>query len=142
MRYSPFKPKKKAYIANEGLNIEIIPPCKIERNGFFGTNLITGDTMQVNITGHHIDLTEAIKSHTQDKLQKLDRHFPDVDQISVILSLEKKLQKAEAKLRFKGQEFFAEALSEDLYHSVDNLVDKLDKQLLKHRDKLKQNRAV
>ena len=97
--------------------------------------------MQVNITGHHIDVTHAIKSHTEEKLQKLDRHFPDVDNISVILSLEKKLQKAEAKLRFKGHEFFAEALSEDLYHSVEHLVEKLDKQLIKHRDKLKQNRT-
>jgi len=98
--------------------------------------------MQVNISGHHVELTQALKDYTTEKLAKIDRHFQEVSRINVILSVEKHFQKAEANLHFLGMDFSAEDLNEDLYRSVDNVVDKLDKQLNKHREKIKKVRPV
>ena len=98
--------------------------------------------MQVTISGHHIELTQAIKDHTEEKCSKLHRHFNEVDRMNVILSVDKNQQKAEGKLHFLGQDFFADAYTDDLYKSIDAMVDKLDKQLNKQRQKVKKARPV
>lgn len=92
--------------------------------------------MQLSITGHHIDVTEALKSYTQEKLQKLERHFDHVLDVHVILSTEKLTQKAEATVQVTGANLFAEDVQEDLYAAIDGLVDKLDRQIIKHKEKL------
>ena len=96
--------------------------------------------MQINTSGHHLELTPAIKTYVDSKLQKLERHNDRITNISVILSVDKLEQKAEATIHLNGKEFFANANSEDLYAAIDSLSDKLDRQLIKHKEKLKSHR--
>ena len=91
--------------------------------------------MQVIISGHHLEITDALKAHTEDKFSKLSRHFDKVTDVHVILSVEKLVQKAEATLHFAGTKFFAEDHQEDMYVAIDELVTKLDRQILKHKEK-------
>ena len=91
--------------------------------------------MQVIISGHHLEITDALKAHTEDKFSKLARHFDKVTDVHVILSVEKLVQKAEATLHFAGTKFFAEDHQEDMYAAIDELVTKLDRQILKHKEK-------
>ena len=92
--------------------------------------------MQVNVTGHHLDITDSIRSYTLEKFDKLERHFEHITNIHVILEVERKAQKAEATVHIKGGELFADASHDDLYHAIDALVDKLDRQILKHKEKV------
>ncbi|MEY4684211.1 MAG: hypothetical protein RLZ25_670 [Pseudomonadota bacterium] len=91
--------------------------------------------MQIEITGHHIDVTEAMRSHVLEKFSRLKKHFDKVLEVHVILSVEKLSQKAEATVHINGANLFAEDSQEDLYTAIDNLVDKLDRQVLKHKEK-------
>jgi putative sigma-54 modulation protein len=92
--------------------------------------------MQLSISGHHIDVTDALKNYTTEKFQKLERHFDQLLDVHVILSVEKLLQKAEASVQVTGANLFAENVQEDLYAAIDGLVDKLDRQIIKHKEKL------
>ncbi|MGR6035080.1 MAG: ribosome hibernation-promoting factor, HPF/YfiA family [Candidatus Nitrosoglobus sp.] len=92
--------------------------------------------MQINITGHHVEVTQALRSYVENKCQRLGRHFDQVANIHVVLSIEKMRQKAEATLHLSGANVFASAEEEDMYAAIDDLVDKLDRQIKKHRDKL------
>lgn len=91
--------------------------------------------MQINISGHHIEVTEAMRAYVLDKFEKLERHFEHITSIHVILEVEKNRQTAEATIHIKGGELFADATSEDLYAAIDMLIDKLDRQILKHKEK-------
>jgi putative sigma-54 modulation protein len=91
--------------------------------------------MQLNISGHHLDVTSAIKNYVTDKLQRLQRHSDQITSTNVILSVEKLVQKAEATVHVSGGEFFANSEDNDLYAAIDTLVDKLDRQLIKHKEK-------
>ncbi|MCC5872639.1 MAG: ribosome-associated translation inhibitor RaiA [Gammaproteobacteria bacterium] len=91
--------------------------------------------MQINISGHHIDVTEAMRAYVLEKFEKLERHFEHITSIHVILEVEKNRQTAEATIHIKGGELFADATSEDLYAAIDMLIDKLDRQILKHKEK-------
>jgi putative sigma-54 modulation protein len=97
--------------------------------------------MQVNLTGHHVDLTDALRNYVETKLTKLERHFDHVTNVHVILSIEKLRQKAEATLHISGADIFADATNEDMYAAIDALVDKLDRQVLRHKEKMKNHRA-
>ncbi|HHC72379.1 MAG TPA: ribosome-associated translation inhibitor RaiA [Thiotrichales bacterium] len=92
--------------------------------------------MQVNVTGHHVDVTPALRDYTLDKLQKLERHFDHVTNVHVVLSVEKLQQKAEATVHITGADLFADAIDEDMYAAIDALVDKLDRQIKRHKEKL------
>ena len=92
--------------------------------------------MQINITGHHIDVTDALRTYVSEKLEKLERHFDHVTNVHVILTVEKQQQKAEAKVHVSGADLFAHHESEDMYASIDGLVDKLDRQIVKHKEKI------
>lgn len=92
--------------------------------------------MQLNISGHHVEVTEALKSYTSEKLSKLERHFDHITNVHVVLSVEKMKQRAEATMHVSGAELFADADSDDMYAAIDALSDKLDRQLLKHKEKL------
>ncbi len=94
--------------------------------------------MQLNLTGHHVELTDALRAYVHDKFQRLARHFEHINNVHVILSVEKLVQKAEAKLHVNGGEIFADSSDSDMYAAIDLLVDKLDRQVKKHKDKLKQ----
>ena len=93
--------------------------------------------MQINISGHHIEVTDALKDYVSDKMQKLERHTDDITSIQAILSVEKNRQKAEARIHVKGADLFANAESEDMYAAIDLMTDKLDRQVLKHKEKAK-----
>ena len=92
--------------------------------------------MQVSITGHHVEVTEALKAHVEDKISKLKRHFDHVTDIHVILTVEKLAQKAEATVQISGAKLFAEDTQENMYVAIDNMVDKLDRQIIKHKEKI------
>jgi len=91
--------------------------------------------MQINLTGHHVDVTESLKGYVDNKLERLARHFDHVLDIHVILSVEKLRQKAEATLYVNGAKVFADSVHEDMYAAIDGLIDKLDRQVLKHKEK-------
>lgn len=91
--------------------------------------------MQINISGHHVELTQALRDFVQEKLKKLERHSDQITTIHVTLKVEKLRQIAEATVHVRGQDLFAESESEDLYAAIDVLSDKLDRQVLKHKEK-------
>ncbi|MGZ8097287.1 MAG: ribosome hibernation-promoting factor, HPF/YfiA family [Methylosarcina sp.] len=91
--------------------------------------------MQVIVTGHHLEITDALKAHIDAKFEKLARHFDNVTDVHVILTVEKLVQKAEATLQISGAKLFAEDSQEDMYIAIDNMVDKLDRQIIKHKEK-------
>ena len=93
--------------------------------------------MQINLTGHHIEITDSLRTYVNEKMGKLERHFDKVSNTHVILSVEKDTQKAEATVHMSGNDIFAEAHEHDMYASIDSLVDKLDRQVKKHKEKLK-----
>ncbi|WP_020207969.1 ribosome hibernation-promoting factor, HPF/YfiA family [Gilvimarinus chinensis] len=96
--------------------------------------------MQVNISGHHLEITDAINNYVHTKLERLTHHSEFITSINVILEVEKLTQKAEAKIHVNGKDIFADAESQDLYAAIDALTDKLDRQLIKHKEKLKSHR--
>ena len=91
--------------------------------------------MQLNISGHHLDITDPIKDYVTTKLSKLERHHDGITSTNVILSVEKLIQKAEATVHVSGGEFFADSEHDDLYAAIAMLTDKLDRQLIKHKEK-------
>jgi putative sigma-54 modulation protein len=91
--------------------------------------------MQINLTGHHVDITDALKGYVDSKFERLARHFDHVLNVHVILSVEKLRQKAEAKIQVNGANVFADSVHEDMYAAIDGLIDKLDRQVLKHKEK-------
>ena len=95
--------------------------------------------MQLNITGRHVDISDALREFVSTKLKKLERHFDHITHAHVILTVDKIHNKAEATLHSSGAELFAEADGENMYTAIDKMVDKLDRQLLKHKDKLQKH---
>jgi putative sigma-54 modulation protein len=91
--------------------------------------------MQLTITGHHIDVTDSMQQYVKEKTDKLTRHFDQVLTIQVILEVQKLTHKAEANLHVSGNHLFADATSNDMYSSIDLLVEKLDRQIMKHKAK-------
>lgn len=96
--------------------------------------------MQINLTGRHLDITDAMRSYVQGKFERLERHFDHMTSVHVILSVEKLRQKAEASFHISGHDVYADSDHEDMYAAIDGLVDKLDRQLLKHKEKMKNHR--
>ncbi|WP_428355468.1 ribosome hibernation-promoting factor, HPF/YfiA family [Methyloprofundus sp.] len=96
--------------------------------------------MQVNVTGRHVEVTKAMKQHVDDKISKIMRHFDHVTDIHVILTVEKLEQKAEATVQISGAKLFADDVQEDMYAAIDNMVDKLDRQIIKHKEKVQSHR--
>ncbi|RMH39974.1 MAG: ribosome-associated translation inhibitor RaiA [Gammaproteobacteria bacterium] len=92
--------------------------------------------MELKITGHHLEITDALNQYVREKFKKLERHFEFITSVHVILSVEKINQKAEAIVHIKGGEVFADSVSEDMYAAIDLLIDKLDRQLMKHKGKI------
>ena len=91
--------------------------------------------MQITVSGHHVEVTPALREYVLSKMQRLQRHFDNITQMDVTLIVEKLVQKAEATIRVTGADIFANATSEDMYAAVDLLADKLDRQLIKHKEK-------
>jgi len=97
--------------------------------------------MNLTISGHHLELTPAIREHVQNKLERIKRHFDHVIDVAVILTVDKlpekdKRQKAEINLRLRGKDIHVESIAVDLYAAIDTLIDKLDRQVIKYKSKL------
>lgn len=92
--------------------------------------------MNLNITGHHVDVTPAIRDYTQQKLDRVIRHFDHVTSVHVILTVEKAMQKAEVTLHVKGKDIHADCADADMYAAIDLVADKLDRQVVKHKEKI------
>jgi len=93
--------------------------------------------MNLSVTGHHVEVTDALRAYVAEKMNKLERHFDHITDIHVILSIEKLRQQAEATLDLSGTKVHAEAECDDMYAAIDALIDKLDRQVLKHKEKLR-----
>ncbi len=91
--------------------------------------------MNLNLTGRHLEITPAIRDYVQGKLGKVKRHFDHVIDINVILSVDKLVQKAEASVHLSGKAIHAETQDANLYAAIDALIDSLDRQVLKHKEK-------
>ena len=95
--------------------------------------------MQINLTGHHVDITDSLRNYVDTKFEKLERHFDHINNVHVILNVEKLNQKAEATMHLDGGEVFATSEHTDMYAAIDSLIDKLDRQVIKHKEKLKRH---
>ncbi len=91
--------------------------------------------MNIHLTGHHLEITPAIREYTTSKFGKIKRHFDNVIDVNIILSVEKLRQKAEATIHISGKNIFVECENENLYAAIDELVDTLDRQVKKHKEK-------
>jgi putative sigma-54 modulation protein len=91
--------------------------------------------MQIILTGHHVEITNPLRDYVSSKMERLERHFDNVTDMHVVLSVEKLRHKAEANVRITGSNLFAYATEEDMYAAIDALVDKLDRQVKKHKEK-------
>ena len=92
--------------------------------------------MKIDISGHQIEVTPALRDYVRSKLERLARHFDNVLDVHVILSVDKLDQKAEATMALSGRSLHAESVAEDMYAAIDLLADKLDRQVLKVKEKL------
>ena len=103
--------------------------------------------MNITISGHHLELTPAIRSYVEDKLAGIHRRFERAADIKVLLTVEKikqkaSLQKAECNIYLKGTHLFAESQHENLYTAVDELIHKLDRQVSKYKEKVQDHHAT
>ena len=92
--------------------------------------------MNLQISGHHLEITPALHDYVTSKLERVTRHFDNVIDVNVILSVEKLKQKAEVTVHLSGKDIYVESIDEDLYAAVDILADKLDRQIQKHKQEL------
>lgn len=91
--------------------------------------------MNLTITGHHLEVTPAIRGYVQEKMTRVNRHFDQVIDITVTLAVEKLVHKAEVNLHVRGKDIFVESSDADMYAAIDSLADKLDRQVVKHKEK-------
>ncbi len=92
--------------------------------------------MNLQVSGHHLEVTPALHDYVTGKLERITRHFDNVIDVSVILSVDKLKQKAEVTVHLAGKDVYVESVDEDLYAAVDGLVDKLERQVQKYKQKL------
>jgi putative sigma-54 modulation protein len=100
--------------------------------------------MNLKISGHHLEVTPALREYVITKLDRVTRHFDQVVDINVLLTVEKqkekeRRQRAEVNLHVKGRDIYVEHASEDLYAAIDQLVDKLDRQVCRHKDRVQEH---
>ncbi|PLW82907.1 ribosomal subunit interface protein [Kineobactrum sediminis] len=91
--------------------------------------------MQLNVSGHHVEVSDPLRDYVETKFERLQRHFDNITNSEVTLVVEKLVQKAEATVHVAGADIFAAAENEDMYAAIDALTDKLDRQLIKHKER-------
>ena len=97
--------------------------------------------MQTTVTGHHVEITPPLRAYVTDKMQRISRHFDHVISMTVVLAVEKHRNLAEATLHTAGKSLFANTSELDMYAAIDALVDKLDNQVRRHKDRLRDHQA-
>ena len=98
--------------------------------------------MNLNMTGHHLEITPSMRDYVSSKMTRINRHFDHVIDVSMILSVEKLRQKIEANVHLSGKDIFVESEDSDMYAAIDLLVDKLDRQIIKHKEKVKNKHDI
>jgi putative sigma-54 modulation protein len=121
-----------------GILVSVLPDLSRQ---FFNLQFNRRLFMNLTISGHHLEVTPALRSYVTSKLDRIMRHFDQVVDVKVLLSVEnlkekESRQRAECKIHVKGSDMFAESAHSDLYAAVDELVDKLDRQVVRHKDRL------
>ncbi|MDE1923577.1 MAG: ribosome-associated translation inhibitor RaiA [Gammaproteobacteria bacterium] len=91
--------------------------------------------MQLDLSGHHVEITPALRGYVQKKFERISRHFEQLIDVHCVLTIEKLRHKAEATLMLRGNKIFAEATEGDMYAAIDALTDKLDRSVKKHKEK-------
>jgi len=97
--------------------------------------------MHLNVSGHHVEVTDALRGYVESKIEKIERHFDLVSDVNCILTVEKLRHKAEATIKVNGGTIYADNTEEDMYAAIDGLVDKLDRRVKKYKEKLVDHRA-
>lgn len=97
--------------------------------------------MQLNLTGHHVEITDPMRTYVQSKLARIERHFDHVTDINCILTVDKLRHRAEATINLAGAQLFADAIDENMYAAIDSMIDKLDRQVRKHKEKITDHHA-
>lgn len=97
--------------------------------------------MNLNLTGNHLEITPAIRAYVISKLERVNRHFDHVIDVSVVLSVDKLQQRIEANVHVRGKDLHAQSIDADMYAAIDALADKLDRQVVKHKEKQKAHRS-
>ena len=97
--------------------------------------------MQFNLSGHHVEITDALREYVAEKLSRIERHFENLTDVQVILTVEKLRHKAEATIHVRRATIFAESVEENMYPAIDSLADKLDRQVRKHKEKITDHHA-
>ncbi|SIP91970.1 ribosome hibernation-promoting factor, HPF/YfiA family [Solilutibacter tolerans] len=92
--------------------------------------------MQIDVHGQHIEITDALRTYSQDKMTRLERHFEHPLELRMQLSIDKPNHRAEGHLKVAGREYHADASAETMYAAIDLLTDKLDRVLVKHKEKM------
>ena len=98
--------------------------------------------MQLNVTGHHVDVTTSMKGYVEKKLDRIVRHSDHIIDVHCILTVEKLRHKAEAKVLLNGAMVYADAVDMDMYAAIDALADKLDRRVKKHKEKRSDHHAL
>lgn len=96
--------------------------------------------MNLHITGHHVAVTDALRAYMVSKLDRVNRHFDHVIDVNVVMSVEKLRQKVEANVHVSGREIHAASEGENLYAAIDELADRLDRQVLRHKERMQVSR--
>lgn len=97
--------------------------------------------MQLSVTGHHVEVSAPLREYVANKIEKIGKHFDYVSDVHCILTVEKLRHKAEAKVSVNGGTIYADATEEDMYAAIDGLVDKLDRQIKKYKEKMVDHQA-
>jgi len=92
--------------------------------------------MNLNISGHHVDMTNALHQYVSSKMERIERHFDHVLDAEIVLEVEKLRHKAEATMQLRGATLHAESTKDDMYAAIDAMIDKLDRQTLRHKERL------
>lgn len=92
--------------------------------------------MNLKVSGHHLDVTPAIQGYIEEKMARIARHFDQVMDVDIILCVDKLEQKVEAKVHLSGKDLYCESIDADMYAAIDGLADKLDRVVLKHKERL------
>ena len=96
--------------------------------------------MNLHLTGHHIEITPAIRGYVAGKLERVTHHFDHVIDVNIILSVEKLQRRIEASVHVRGKDIFCENADGDMYAAIDGLIDKLDRTIIKHKEKSLEHR--
>ena len=96
--------------------------------------------MQITIDGHHVDVTDSIRDYVESKMTRIERHFDQVVDVHVVLGVEKQRQMVEVTIHLAGNNIHAHSENDDMYAAIDLLIDKLDRQVKKHKEKLTNHR--